>query len=70
MDSGWILGLAICWTIWACGNSILFYGGSLVKFDGLGMIKLLSWKWFITVLKPGCNLSWSEWCVTPASGLG
>lgn len=43
-----------------------FYGGLLVKFDGSGMIKFLSWKWFITVLKPDKNLSWSEWCNTPA----
>lgn len=41
VDSGWIFGLAICWTIWVCGNAILFYGGLLNKFEVLGMMKLL-----------------------------
>lgn len=42
VDYKWIFGLVICWTIWACIKS-LFYGDMLVKFDGLRMIKRLSW---------------------------
>lgn len=54
VDTSWIFGLAICWTIWACRNAIIFEVVSFVNFDGLGMIKHLSWEWFMLVLKPGC----------------
>lgn len=44
IERGWLFGLVLRWSIWVCRDAILFKGGMLSNFYGVGMIKLISWE--------------------------
>ncbi|XP_058775612.1 uncharacterized protein LOC131649885 [Vicia villosa] len=62
---GWLFGLAVCCAIWKCRNVIIFEGGDLSRIDGLGLIKHMSWEWFLFSCKLDCDVLWSDWFVSP-----
>ncbi|XP_058775361.1 uncharacterized protein LOC131649626 [Vicia villosa] len=61
----WFFGLVFCWIMWICRNDVIFNGLDVNSFDGLSLMKALSWDWFSVFFKNYCNRSREEWFLDP-----
>ncbi|XP_058756595.1 uncharacterized protein LOC131629813 [Vicia villosa] len=61
----WLFGMAFCWGIWICRNEVVFNRGVVSSFDMMGLLKFVSWEWFLSSYNVKDASSWDEWCANP-----
>ncbi|XP_058750086.1 uncharacterized protein LOC131623077 [Vicia villosa] len=62
----WLFGMAFCWGVWKCRNEVIFNSVLVSNFDVNGLIKFISWEWFLTSYNGRDSIMWGDWCDNPS----